>query len=69
MQGAEGADLERKQILDDQYRQATENFFRKQRDLQQITTNFDTAKRELDEVRNEKNEIERENGNLDAVNQ
>jgi UDP-glucose:O-linked fucose beta-1,3-glucosyltransferase len=33
MQGAEGADLERKQILDDQYRAATETFFRKQRDL------------------------------------
>ena len=29
MQGAEGADLERKQILDDQYRAATETFFRK----------------------------------------
>ena len=54
MLGAEGADLERKQILDDQYRAATETFFRKQRELQQLNTNFDTAQKELDEVRQDR---------------
>ena len=34
MQGAEGADLERKQILEDQCRAASETLFRKRRDLQ-----------------------------------
>lgn len=69
MQGAEGADLERKQILDDQYRAATETFFRKQRDLQQLTTNFDTAKKELDDIRGEKNEIDRDGGQIHQVTQ
>ena len=69
MQGAEGADLERKQILDDQYRSATEQFFRKQRDLQQLTTNFDTAKKELDDIRGERNEIDRDNNNFVQVAQ
>ena len=36
MQGAEGADLERKQILEDQCRAASETLFRKRRDLQQL---------------------------------
>ena len=36
MQGAEGADLERKQILEDQCRGASETLFKKRRELQQL---------------------------------
>jgi hypothetical protein len=36
MQGAEGADLERKQILEDQCRAASETLFKKRRELQQL---------------------------------
>lgn len=68
MQGAEGADLERKQILDDQYRAATETFFRKQRDLQQLTTNFESARNELDQMRGQKNQVEREGQKLSGMN-
>jgi coiled-coil domain-containing protein 39 len=35
-QGADGADLERKQILEDQCRHASEDLFKKRRDLQKI---------------------------------
>ena len=33
IQGAEGADLEKKQILEDQCRAASENLFKKRREL------------------------------------
>ena len=59
MQGADGADLERKQILEDQCRAASEALFRKRRELQSLQSNFDTASRELMEIRGEKNELER----------
>lgn len=59
MQGAEGADLDRKQILEDQCRAASENLFRKRRELQQMQSNFDGASRELMEIRNERNLTER----------
>ena len=62
MQGAEGADLEKKQILEDQCRAASETLFRKRRDLQQLQSNFETASRELNEIRGEKNDIDA-NGN------
>ena len=41
MQGAKGADIERKQILEDQCRTVSETLFRKRRDLQQMQTNLD----------------------------
>ena len=59
MQGAEGADLDRKQILEDQCRAASENLFRKRRELQQMQSNFDGASRELMEIRNDRNLGER----------
>ena len=36
MQGAEGADLEKKQILEDQCRAASETLFKKRRELQNL---------------------------------
>lgn len=59
MQGAEGADLERKQILEDQCRAASETLFKKRRELQQLQQNFESASREIMQIRNEKNELER----------
>ena len=66
MQGAEGADLEKKQILEDQCRAASETLFRKRRDLQQLQSNFETASRELNEIRGEKNDID---ANANEINQ
>ena len=60
MQGAEGADLERKQILEDQFRSASEALFRKRRDMGQLEQNFKTASLELIEVRNQKQEVDRQ---------
>ena len=37
--------------------------------MQQLTTNFDTAKKELDDIRGERNEIDRDNNNFDQVAQ
>lgn len=59
MQGAEGADLERKQILEDQCRAASETLFKKRRELQQLQQNFEGASREIMQIRNEKNDLER----------
>jgi hypothetical protein len=36
MQGAEGADLERKQVLEEQCRAASEALFKKRRELQTL---------------------------------
>ena len=60
LSGAEGADLERKQILEDQFRAASETLFRKRRDMTTLQGNFETASRELMEIRSQKQEIERE---------
>ena len=53
MQGAEGADLERKQILEDQFRAASETLFRKRRDMGQLEQKFKTDSLELIDVRNQ----------------
>ena len=58
--GAKGADLERKQILEDQFRKASEDLFRKRRDMGQLEQHFKTASLELIEIRNQKNEFDRE---------
>ena len=63
--GAEGADLERKQILEDQFRSASEALFKKRRDMGQLEQNFKTASLELVQIRNQKQEIDREHD--DAV--
>jgi len=51
--------LERKQILEDQCRHASEDLFKKRRDLQQIQSQFETCSKELMEIRAEKNELDR----------
>ena len=67
MQGAEGADLERKQILEDQCRAASETLFKKRRELQQLQQNFESASREIMTIRNEKQELERKGGEVQQV--
>jgi hypothetical protein len=47
MQGAEGADLEKKNILEDQCRAASENLFKKRRDLQKLQKDYDDDARQL----------------------
>lgn len=67
MQGAEGADLERKQILEDQCRGASETLFKKRRELQQLQQNFESASRDIMNIRNEKNELERRGQDVQAA--
>lgn len=51
MQGAEGADLEKKQILEDQCRAASETLFKKRRELQKLQKDYDDDARRLMEVK------------------
>ena len=57
--GEKGAEIERKQILEDQCRTVSETLFKKRRDLQKWQSTFDGASRELMEAKAEKNDIER----------
>ena len=52
IQGAEGADLEKKQILEDQCRAASETLFKKRRELQKLQKDYDDDARQLMEIRN-----------------
>ena len=69
MSGAEGADLERKQILEDQFRAASETLFRKRREMGIHEQNFKSASLELVQIRNQKTEGEREDGEVAQVQQ
>ena len=51
IQGAEGADIEKKQILEDQCRAASENLFKKRRELQKLQKDYDDDARQLMEIR------------------
>ena len=51
IQGAEGADLEKKQILEDQCRAASETLFKKRRELQKLQKDYDDDARGLQEIR------------------
>jgi hypothetical protein len=50
IQGAEGADLEKKQILEDQCRAASETLFKKRRELQKLQKEYDDDMRRLMEI-------------------
>lgn len=45
IQGAEGADIEKKQILEDQCRAASETLFKKRRELQKLQKDYDDDNR------------------------
>jgi hypothetical protein len=51
MQGAEGADLEKKQILEDQCRAASETLFKKKRELAKLQKDYDDDARQLMDVK------------------
>lgn len=51
MQGAEGADLDKKQILEDQCRAASETLFKKRRELQKLQKDYDDDARRLMEIK------------------
>lgn len=52
IQGAEGADLEKKQILEDQCRAASETLFKKRRELQKLQKDYEDDSKQLMEIRN-----------------
>merc|ERR1712147_45459 len=61
MQGAEGADLERKQILEDQCRAASETLFKKRRELQKLQKDYDDDARQLMEYQTKSQALKRQN--------
>ena len=61
IQGAEGADLEKKQILEDQCRAASETLFKKRRELQKLQKDYDDDARQLMEIRNKQQAHQKQN--------
>jgi len=59
MQGAEGADLEKKQILEDQCRAASETLFKKRRELQKLQKDYDDDARQLMEYQTKSQALKR----------
>ena len=67
IQGAEGADLEKKQILEDQCRAASETLFKKRRELQKLQNDYDEDARRLMEVRTNQQSLERQGEEIEMV--
>jgi hypothetical protein len=61
IQGAEGADLEKKQILEDQCRAASETLFKKRRELQKLQKDYEDDARQLMEIRNKSSAHQKQN--------
>lgn len=61
IQGAEGADLEKKQILEDQCRAASETLFKKRRELQKLQKDYDDDARSLMEIRTKSQALQKQN--------
>lgn len=59
-QGAEGADLEKKQILEDQCRAASETLFKKRRELQKLQKDYDEDARRLMEIKTKQQQLHKE---------
>lgn len=59
-QGAEGADLEKKQILEDQCRAASETLFKKRRELQKLQKDYDEDARRLMEVKTKQQQLHKQ---------
>ena len=59
--GAEGADLDKKQILEDQCRAASETLFKKRRELQKLQRDYDDDARQLMEYRTQSQALRRQN--------
>jgi len=61
IQGAEGADIEKKQILEDQCRAASETLFKKRRELQKLQKDYDDDNRQLFDIKQRSNNIKVQN--------
>ena len=59
-QGAEGADLEKKQILEDQCRAASETLFKKRRELQKLQKDYDEDARRLMEIKTRQQQLHKQ---------
>jgi len=59
-QGAEGADLEKKQILEDQCRAASETLFKKRRELQKLQKDYDEDARRLMEIKTKQQQLQKQ---------
>ncbi len=67
MQGAEGADLEKKQILEDQCRAASENLFKKRRELQKLQKEYDDDARRLMEIKTKQQALIKQNDDMAVI--
>ncbi len=67
MQGAEGADLEKKQILEDQCRAASETLFKKRRELQKLQKDYDDDARRLMEFKTKQQQLHKQNDELNGI--
>ena len=64
MQGAEGADLEKKQILEDQCRAASETLFKKRRELQKLQKDYDEDARRLMEFKTKQQTLSKQSDDI-----
>lgn len=67
MQGAEGADLEKKQILEDQCRAASETLFKKRRELQKLQKDYDDDARRLMEIKTKQQSLNKQSDELNGL--
>ena len=58
--GAEGADIEKKQILEDQCRAASETLFKKRRELQKLQKDYDEDARRLMEIKTQQQKLHKQ---------
>ena len=65
--GAEGADLDKKQILEDQCRAASETLFKKRRELQKLTKDYDDDARRLMEIKTKQQQIGKQTEDLNGM--
>ena len=63
-QGAEGADLEKKQILEDQCRAASETLFKKRRELQKLQKDYDEDARRLMEIKTKQQQLQKQSDDM-----
>lgn len=64
LRGAEGADLEKKQILEEQCRAASETLFKKRKDVQKLNKEYDDDMKRLIEIQGKNNTIGKRNEDI-----
>ena len=61
MEGAEGADIEKKQVLEVQCREASKSLFQKRRELQKLQKDYDEDARRLMEFKTKSQQLGKQN--------